>query len=553
MTGLILTILKYIFSLIFACAGAAATKDRRYAAAALPELLIIFAVMDLLLLFFRIPVWILSAFVMLLYNAQHMVLIFGGCYTTLVMLTNLDSWKDLLGKLFQYLAAILAILVFTCLPITRVCRDVQTDLIILAAGLLLLVISALKDGPAFSPVRNTFHLLGTILENLDRTRAAKAGSAESAKLFRREKIQNFRKRPDTLPKDPNIILIFTEGLSSHMLRDERQVMPNMAALAGRSLRFRNYYNHTYATYCALTGQLFSGYQLNNYDTNALVSLQSILQDRGYDTAMINPEPKNALFSRYLEGLRFDRVVTDNSSDLRGEAESLSDGQAYDLLWDTVNAQAATGKPFLTAIYTFGTHISFDSPKEEEHFGDGKDTTLNKLYNADAAFGRFLEKLEASPLAKDTILVLTGDHCAYGDFFYRSAFPDYPRVNTDADEMPLILWHRGVEPEEIDADGRNTLDMVPTLLDYLDISAPNYFLGESLFAPARPGSRIDTIFLDASFALSTEHGVIRPLTDAEAAALEPVFRDYFAAAQHGDSQDPAGAGSNSHSNNPLSAE
>ena len=126
--------------------------------------------MDLLLLFFRIPVWILSAFVMLLYNAQHMVLIFGGCYTTLVMLTNLDSWKDLLGKLFQYLAAILAILVFTCLPITRVCRDVQTDLIILAAGLLLLVISALRDGPAFSPVRNTFHLLGTILENLDRTR-----------------------------------------------------------------------------------------------------------------------------------------------------------------------------------------------------------------------------------------------------------------------------------------------------------------------------------------------------------------------------------------------
>lgn len=529
MTGMIPTILKYAFSALFALASVPATRKVKYSAAALLELAAIFALMNMLLLPLGRAVWVLSGLVMLLFNAQILVLCFGGTYTTLVMLTNLDSWQDLLGKAGQYFAAILAVLVFTVLPIRRAGTGITLDLIILCVSLFLQVLLLIFCGPDCLPFCGLIDLIRTVVENRRMTKKVKSTKKNLTGRFYREDVPGFRAKPADLPENPNIVLIFTEGLSTHMITDKRRIMPNTARFMSTSLRFTGYYNHTYATYCALIGQLYSGYQLNNYDSNSLVSLQSILKEKGYDTVMINTEPKNRLFTDYLEGLGFDRVLGNDMTDLRGEARSLSDGQAYDLLFKTIEKQAAEGRPFLTAIYTFGSHISFDSPKGEARFENGKDSTLNKMHNVDVQFGAFMKKLEEAPFADDTLVVFTGDHCAYGDLFYRKAFPSYSRVNTDVDEMPLVFWHKGVRPEKIDAGGRNTLDMVPTLLDYLDLSAPNYFLGSSLFCPAEENTSLfDTCFYDATYARSTEKGNIRPLTESEEKRLKKDLQRYFIA-------------------------
>jgi hypothetical protein len=529
MTGFIPTILKYTFSALFALASVPATGKKRFALQALLELSVIFAVTDLALIRFTLPVWIVNALVIFLFNAQALVLCFGGSYTTLVMLTNLDSWQDLLGKMGQYIAAILAVLVFTALPVRKTPLPLTGDLILLCAVLFFQILALMACGPEGSPFFGLMEMIRTFLVNRKWTSAAEKTAKDRRGEFFKDSLPGFRDRPESLPESPNIVLIFTEGLSSHMIRDKRKIMPNAARFLRSSIRFRNYYNHTYATYCALIGQLYSGYQLNNYDASTLVSLQSILKGRGYDTVMINTEPKNRLFTDYLGRLGFDRVVTGFEDDLRGEARSLSDRQAYELLWETLQDQAKKDVPFLTAIYTFGSHISFDSPKGEARFEDGKDTTLNKMRNVDVQFGAFMEKLKNSPLGDNTLVVFTGDHCAYGDLFYRRAFPAYERVNTDVDEMPLAIWHRDVVPETIDAKGRNTLDMVPTLLDYLDISVPNYFLGTSLFGPGEEdGPRFDTLFYDATYTLSTEGGSIRPLTERERKRFEKALVRYFTA-------------------------
>jgi len=61
-------------------------------------------------------------------------------------------------------------------------------------------------------------------------------------------------------------------------------------------------------------------------------------------------------------------------------------------------------------------------------------------------------------------------------YYNEAFPDYQRLNPTIDSIPLMFYHNGVVPQEIDAAGRNTLDLGSTILVYVDIDAPNYFLG-----------------------------------------------------------------------------
>jgi alcohol dehydrogenase class IV len=63
----------------------------------------------------------------------------------------------------------------------------------------------------------------------------------------------------------------------------------------------------------IIGQLFSGYQHNHYDSNNLVSLQSILREKmGYTTHFINAEPNNSEFTSYLENLGFDSVYSNKN-------------------------------------------------------------------------------------------------------------------------------------------------------------------------------------------------------------------------------------------------
>ena len=72
------------------------------------------------------------------------------------------------------------------------------------------------------------------------------------------------KKPNNLPESPNVILIFVEGMSQHIIDDERNIAPNIREVQSKSLNFKNYYNHTFATYAGIIGQLYSGYQLQNH-------------------------------------------------------------------------------------------------------------------------------------------------------------------------------------------------------------------------------------------------------------------------------------------------
>ncbi len=104
-------------------------------------------------------------------------------------------------------------------------------------------------------------------------------------------------------------------------------MPNVAELEKKSLFFENYYNHTFPTYRGLSGQLFSGYQLQNYDENTLVSVQEAFRKKGYHTSIVNTEPLNLNFASFLESLGFDDVVTNVGIEPEGTSDTLSDRHA----------------------------------------------------------------------------------------------------------------------------------------------------------------------------------------------------------------------------------
>lgn len=518
-----LILLKYMFSAFITFLAFQTYHSRRYLIISLAELAVIIGISNIILAKNKYAGHAVHFLFLLLYNAQTLVMYFSGSFTSLIMLTNLVFVKDLQGKFSYYLRLIIPMAVFTLVPAKAVKIKRKASVLLasfLAAGAVLIGVSGREYSPFFN---------ACLLYREKKAYSAMVKEAESLKSdgseFYSPRIEDYIKKPDELGAAPNIVLVFAEGLSENIIHDSRNIMPNLLEFESEVLRFDNYYNHTFATLRGLIGQLYSGYQLENFDTNSLVSIQHILREQGYKTGFINTEPENGEFTEYLSHLGFDEILTDPAL-VNADGSYIHDKEAFEFLFDTIEAEHEEGVPFFTAIYTFGTHMSLDTASEK--YGDGTNDLLNRFYDLDAQFARFLNKFKESPLFEDTILIFTADHATYADDDFLSAFPDYDRISPCLDRIPLYFYYSGVKPEAVEANGRNSLDLAPTVLDYLDISAPNYFLGQSLFAPQEDKRTYDTVFHESASVLSSAGGEIKQLAEDEYSEFRTMVVKYSSA-------------------------
>ncbi|MDO4537668.1 MAG: LTA synthase family protein [Coriobacteriales bacterium] len=525
---------KYLFSVLLAIYACTRSGDLLIFFISLIEIALVFVLCNELARISRIAASVTSSILLLLFDAQQLFMVFANTYLTLVMFTNVDSLEDLSGKMVVYVTAFVLVVLLIALPIKRI--DIPLPRVLTILGGTSFVVFALfcvdavcvdQAGAGISSFFSYVHLAqeyfesGVLAENLKK-------QPNTTLEFYKAEVTNYRDKPSGLPKQPNVVVIYSEGISQNIVDDERAIMPNVAAYQAQSLTFDNYFNHTFATYRGLTGQTHSGFQHQNYDENTLVSYPAIFAAQGYNTAFMNVEPYNMEFAHYLATLGFDEVLEYPDENRVGPtATGLSDREAYETLLREMERYSKMRKPFLLGMYTFGTHASFDSM--DQKFADGFDTELNKFYDLDYQFGAFMEAFKNSPLYDNTIIVFTADHCTYGDMYFKDAFPNYQRPTTDVDEMPLFIYHKGVVPEVVDVQGRNSLDMAPTLLDYLDMTAENYFLGNSLFAPVENASELEYFFNNGSTSSwTTKGGYVHKLDKESEKAIETVLWHYYAA-------------------------
>ncbi|MBQ7469956.1 MAG: LTA synthase family protein [Pseudobutyrivibrio sp.] len=524
----LLTIIKFIFAAVLTVLAYFTAKEPSYLVVGLIELALIFVIYNLLVdttIVFRI----LADLLFFIYVAQMLVLYFGNSFVTLTMLKNVQFLQDLGGRAVAYILGTVIVLAIVFMPGQNILHKVNKK-ILLAPVIILLIVEIALHGSykRFSPVQS----FGTIFASEIRYQKVKRASVNpeiARESYYQSSFEDGIKKPTDLPENPNIIVIFTEGLSSNVIYDNRDVMPNLKALEKESLSFTNYYNHTFPTLRGVQGQLYSGYKLDDNEVaNNLISVQSILKKQGYTTSFINVEPINDIFIEYCNNLGFDNVITDIEH-CTGEAKGMTDGEAYRLLMDSAYELSEGDDPFFLSIYTFGTHVSFNTPDENVVFDDGSNEVLNRFYYLDKEFGEFLDEFKASDLADNTILVFTTDHATYADQTYMKAFPDYKRECTDVDSIPFFIYYKGIDHQQIDVNGKNSLCFAPTLLDYLDINSENYFLGTSLFDD-KASSDFDTVFYDASYLVSTKDGQVRYLEDLEVDDFLSQVLSYYTAVE-----------------------
>lgn len=307
-----------------------------------------------------------------------------------------------------------------------------------------------------------------------------------------------RSEKELTSKNKNIIVIFTEGMSSGVMdyvnNKNMNLTPNLDLLLKKSVSYSNYYNHTAATFRGLRGQLTSAYQYkdgwnSNNDgfaqmtpeiiastySSRLVSLPEILNNHGYETIFLSSTERNSTLNAMLKGMSFKKVY--GMGDFQSYQEDrMTDKQTFSALKQILEKRKSNDEPFFIGVYPSGTHHGRESP--DLKYKDGSNIYYNKFYNYDAQLGDFIRYFDKSSFSKNTTIVITADHSTLPTPEFKKSFG----INADyfVDQIPLIIYNSGNTPMEKDAQGKNSLSLAPTILQMLLINnQPNYFLGCSL--------------------------------------------------------------------------
>lgn len=361
---------------------------------------------------------------------------------------------------------------------------------------------------------------------------------------------------------PNILVIFSEGVSARLIGAYGGrypgLTPNIDALAARSMQVEDYFNHTAATFRGLAGQLSSGFsyaggggkegwvKAENQAGLARIRRQTlplIAHAAGYDSYFFAPHKANRPIILMLRSLGFDEVFHYASIErelLGGHATgrpgtgALSDQSLFRGLVAFLRRREASGDdtPFFAATYNIGTHAFLANAPEDVRYAGSDNAALGKLHNYDAALGEFLRYFEASPWADNTLLVFTSDHATYPEPPFREVAGNDLKPYF-VDRIPLLVldpFHR--LPKTLDAQGRNSLDLAPTVLQLAGMQTrANSFVGRSLFEPrslpAGIGAIASRYYLTSPDGVFAQGEIPEPLRATFACEVDMVRRYYQA--------------------------
>ncbi|EOU8995512.1 LTA synthase family protein [Escherichia coli] len=357
---------------------------------------------------------------------------------------------------------------------------------------LLLVCSFISTGPvyAFYETAKLYYLQQTFKPSEKIGDAGKSFLKTSVFITPLQNNNNF--------KGHNVIVIFAEGFSSEIIGNSKMahfpITPNLDKLSTEALSFKNYYNHTAATFRGLRGQLTSGYQfrdgltdagtgiaqlsnveINNIYLHRQTSLPDILKEYGYKSYFIASTEKNSPLNTMLKTLNFDKVL--GMGDFIGyQRDRMTDKQTFNALQYFLRSQENKNERFFIGVYPSGTHHGQDSPNEK--YFDGSNPLYNKFYNYDFQLGKFVDFFRRSSFYGNTLLIITSDHSTFPSTEYKKSFNSDSRYFVD--KIPFLIIGKNITPEVLDAGGENSLSFAPTILHMLGIQySMNYFLGGSL--------------------------------------------------------------------------
>ena len=206
------------------------------------------------------------------------------------------------------------------------------------------------------------------------------------------------------------------------------------------------------------------------------SLAEILVETGYETMFINGKSlEHDNIRHFLKGLGFGLVIDRDSFPEsmqmhEGSWKGFHDEESMRVAHDWFSSRGEN--PFFGVIYTMDTHPPFLTPDDFPLMFEpnkGANRFLNALHYSDFSLKVFFDLAREQPYFENTVFLFVADHSRTRDKF----------TMADQHHIPFLIY----APGYVDAGSNTTvasqLDVLPTVLGLLNLSAPHASFGRDL--------------------------------------------------------------------------
>jgi len=295
-------------------------------------------------------------------------------------------------------------------------------------------------------------------------------------------------------KPMNIILVIVESLGREPVGifnkrldngNYKGYTPFLDSLAKHSYIFVNSYANSRRSIegspavLASIPSLQESFTLSNYSGNNINTLPSLLKNKGYFTAFFHGAPNGSLgLTSFAVQAGVDHYYGLN------EYNNDKDFDGVWGIWDhlflpfAINTMDSFKKPFISEIFTVSSHHPYKIPEGIEHLiPDGKIKMHKSIGYADYSLREFINTAKTKVWYNNTLFVITGDHTC------TPYFPEY-QTSVGAYTVPIIFFKPGDKLVGLDSTTAQQIDIMPTILSYLNYDLPYIAFGEDLLHPSK---------------------------------------------------------------------
>jgi phosphoglycerol transferase MdoB-like AlkP superfamily enzyme len=287
----------------------------------------------------------------------------------------------------------------------------------------------------------------------------------------------------------NVVIIIVESLSREFmgrLNSFPGFTPFLDSLSNHSLLCTNAFANGTRSMEALPAILASipnlmddSYMFSVYQANQINSIGSVLRKEGYSTAFFHGGTNGTMgFDSFIKIAGFDEYY--------GRAEYNNEND-YDGMWGIYDEEFLQyvarvlddkGGPFCAAIFTLSSHHPYTVPQRYANdFHVGTLPIHRAIRYTDYSLQRFFSTASKMPWYRNTIFIITGDHTPA-----EAQHPVY-QTRVGLYSLPIIVFDPDGSLQRVDPRVIQHVDIMPTILDYLQYDKPYVAFGTSILDTA----------------------------------------------------------------------
>jgi phosphoglycerol transferase MdoB-like AlkP superfamily enzyme len=291
-------------------------------------------------------------------------------------------------------------------------------------------------------------------------------------------------------KKDNVVVIILESFSREFFGSLNKQIDNghykgytpfLDSLITKSLVFTNAFANGRKSIDAIPSvtasipALVLPYVISERSGNRINSLASVLSKEGYQTSFFHGAPNGSMgFDAFAKIAGFQHYVGKNEY---GHDEGFDgvwgiwDEPFFQFFADDMNKMT---EPFFTTIFSVSSHHPFKVPAQYKEKFPEENIPLQKCIKyTDFALKQFFAKASKMPWFKNTLFVITSDHCAQSELKEYTTSVNYYAA-------PLIFFKGDGSLTGEDDSLAQQIDIMPSVLGYLNYPKPYVAFGNNLF-------------------------------------------------------------------------